>query len=474
MNLDGTDVNLPEGEAHALQALRSADPALDIAQLDLVALREKVDTSDIADVSSLNEHAARTTRFPRWSYAAAAAVVALGVGTGAGYSIAARGSDGKHASTAVLSAINAMCSFKDPNCNDTPGQASTDTLAGASVDLPKGYAASSIRSETSGDCCARAWLTPSDSLSDTPGTAHAYVMSTDKLDRSAAVKGLIEAFNMGPHSIKHSSPSDETRVTEDNSPAELSLSSNDNLLAGWFYDNIDNGPDACAKDLYNSIPKMHANDLKPGECEIKSGTVLSDADAIALAKDIFEKAGLDLDNVTWETNSGKTYFPRGENNPPYPYIQVVADMTVEGQDTGLQWTIEFAPDKSVIHASGVLAQPVRVPDYETVGARTAVLRSQDLTWADSYGPEPISEGNRVNGLSDLVVYVGTQSGPPLDAQGRPVLQARFDRVEITKAEPGLAGFYIDNALVMLPVYKLMGGGRTWTQLSVADKYLQVE
>jgi hypothetical protein len=47
-------------------------------------------------------------------------------------------------------------------------------------------------------------------------------------------------------------------------------------------------------------------------------------------------------------------------------------------------------------------------------------------------------------------------------------------VEITKAEPGLAGFYIDNALVMLPVYKLTGGGRTWTQLSVADKYLQVE
>jgi len=360
------------------------------------------------------------------------------------------------------------------SCNDTPGLGSTGNVASASTDVARGSSASSVASAAYGDCCVRPWLTPAESLSDTPGTAHAYIMSDDNLDRSAAVTALIRAFDLGSYSIKHASASGETTVTENDSPAELTLASADDFLNGWFYDNIDNGPDACAKDLYNSIPKMHANDLKPGECAIKSGTVLSNADAIALAKDIFGKAGLDLDNVTWETNSGKTYFPRGENNPPYPYIQVVADMTVEGQDTGLQWTVEFAPDKSVIHASGVLAEPVRVPDYETVGARTAVLRSQDLTWADSYGPNQISEGNRVNGLSDPVAYVGTQSGPPLDAQGRPVLQARFHRVEITKAEPGLAGFFIDYALVMLPVYKLTGGGRTWTQLSVADKYLQVK
>ena len=48
MNLDGTEVNPPEGEDHVLKALQSVDPAIGMDQPDLVAIRAKVDTSDLA------------------------------------------------------------------------------------------------------------------------------------------------------------------------------------------------------------------------------------------------------------------------------------------------------------------------------------------------------------------------------------------------------------------------------------------
>ena len=460
MNLDGTEVNLPEGEDHALDALQSADPAIGLAQPDLVAIRGKVDTSDLAQASNLSEHIARTKRFSRWSYAAAVAVVALGVGTGTGYSIAAR-----HSGTNQQSVTLATCTADHPDCNDTPG-----TLAGTSP----GYAAG--KSSALGASAiwlggGSAWLTPADSLSDTPSTGHGYIMSSADLDRSTAVAKLIDAFGIGAHRIRHTSAQDGTRVIENDTRTTIELASDDTTLANWYYDNPDNGQYACEEN-YGDRPKQDAS----APCKIKTGEALSDTQALAVAKDIFGTAGLDLNNVTWETHSGKEAFGN------LPYVQVVAHMTIEGQaiegtyGNFVQWTIELAPDKSVVHASGVLAKPVQVPDYETVGAKTAVLRSQDAKWSDTYGPEPIYSSDQVIGaeLGDRGVGYGSAVHQNLDNQGRPLLQIQLDQVEITEAEPTLAGFSLaDSSYVILPAYKLTRGDRSWIQVSIADKYLQV-
>jgi hypothetical protein len=300
-------------------------------------------------------------------------------------------------------------------------------------------------------------------------------MSSEGLDRSAAIKNLIDAFGIGAHRIRHTSAQDGTRVIENDTRANIELASDDISLANWYYDNPDNGQYACEEN-YGERPK----DDSAAPCKIKTGTALSDAEAMAVAKDIFGKAGLDLNNVTWETVSGKQAFGQDEKGLARPYVQVVARMTVEGenlegQDSNLQWTIELAPDKSVVHAAGILAKPVQVPDYETVGAKTAVLRSQDLKWSESYGPQPIYGSDEVIGADIPGVAYGNTVKQNLDNQGRPLLQIQLDQVNITKAEPALGGFYLaDNSYVILPVYKLTGGKRSWIQVAIADKYLQVK
>ena len=487
MNLDGTEVNLPEGEELAMQALQSADPAIGMSGPDLVAIREKVDTSDLVQVSSLSEHAARSTRFPRWSYAAAAAVLLVGIGSGAGYSIAAL-----HSGTHQNLVSSSACKTGHPNCNDTgsthgismictaesvaAGAGCNDTprtLAGSISTTSGALGSTAAKSSSFGAYQGRPWLTPADSLSDTPGTGHAYIMSNKGIDRSAIVQNLIDAFDIGEHSIKHNSAMDDTDIKDSNTPASIGISSPDNSLSAWWYDNIDNGPDACNAELFKLDPRMHGAELKSGACAIKTGKVLSDSAAIDSAKDIFSKAGLDLDNVMWETNSGSPYFGQGANEAPMPYIQVVAHITVEGQDTTLEWNIEFAPDKSVIHASGIFVKPVQVPDYETVGAKTAVLRSQDLKWSEFEGPQlQMPSNGDVYFGGDMRGYGGGKFAT--DADGRPLLQMQLDQAEITSAQPSLGSFVIDGTWTMLPVYKLTDGERTWTQLAVADKYLQVK
>ena len=489
MNLDGTEVNPPEGEDHALKALRSADPAIGMAQPDLVAIRDTVDTSDLAGVSSLSEHTARTSRLPRWSYAAAAAVLLVGVGGGTGYAISAKShtplgttslgaycgeQDANCNDTGLSGQISAMCAEGNPQCNDTPG-----TLEGTYAQGVAGKTADLGASSVASSWIGRSWLTPADSLSDTSGYGHAYILSADDLDRSAAVKRLIDAFDIGPHKIRHRSAKDGTSITENDTRATVELAAQDGSLVYWFYDNPDNGQYACEKE-YGERPVKDSS----APCKIKTGEALSDAEAIAVAKKVFGTVGLDLANVTWETNSGKQHFGVDENQKPLPYVQVVAHMTIdghniEGRDTVLQWSIELAPDKSVVHAFGIFAKTIQVPDYEIVGAKTAVLRSQDLKWSTAFGPEPIynSDQGVVEGVGypGRVVPYGTTVKQNLDDQGRPLLQVDLDQVEITKAEPALGGFYLaDNSYVILPVYKLTGGDRSWIQVAIADKYLQVK
>jgi len=459
MNSDDTQSSQSDPKDEALETLASLDPALGAPKPDLAAIRSRVDTDTISTVLELDYGSVKTRRIPKWTYAAVAAVVAMGVGTGAGYSIAARGHN-----TSSTSA-NA-CKASAPNCNDTGAGRQGDFIssgsAGSELKL-SGTAASSMTLTRFG---ATPWLNPVDSLSDESGLGHAYIFSTEDLDNTKAVANLIDAFAFGPHKIKSDKYS--TDVEETGSSARVTLSTNKaDTLANWYYENPANGNDACVNFPGNKQP----------DCEPKTGVKLSDDVAISVAKEIFGKVGLDLENVIWETHSGKYVWGVDKNNKPYPYVQVIARMTIEGNDTSLAWNIELAPDKSVIHANGYLAQLIQVPDYETVGAKTATLRTHDVKWSTFRSVNSGFDGNLVGAMIDYAPGYGPGYGPnnkiSLDDQGRPELHANVYQAQITGAEPALGGFYLNGTLVMLPVYKLTDGEHTWTQLSVSDKYLNM-
>jgi len=69
-----------------------------------------------------------------------------------------------------------------------------------------------------------------------------------------------------------------------------------------------------------------------------------------------------------------------------------------------------------------------------------------------------------------------QSNVAKNSAGQPILDANIDRVKITKAEPSLISWYLnDGSTILLPAYLLSESdaedSRQWLQLAIADEYL---
>ena len=63
-----------------------------------------------------------------------------------------------------------------------------------------------------------------------------------------------------------------------------------------------------------------------------------------------------------------------------------------------------------------------------------------------------------------------------NSAGQPILDANIDRIKITKAEPSLISWYLnDGSTILLPAYLLSESSanesRQWLQLAIADEYV---
>ena len=470
MNEDTDHSPGEESNFQAFATLQKSDPATNVAPADLQNIRAKV-TTDEGPVSLAKF--ARVRQLPKWSYAATAAVVALGIGTGAGYSVAAHNS--KPTTSQVVSdtgSISAICVAGTGPCMDTPGPGPNQTGSTGQTSA-LGSRLSSSKLDASVDGLSgrsvwngRPWFTPGPDITDTAGQSVGYIFSDAGLDRHALLRKLITAFSID--GAKTTSDNYNLQITSKTPGEGLSIGGADDQLLNFWYDNPASGPNACyvSEPDAPKVPSNGESTTPTPRCSVITGPVVSRGSALDIAKNIFGQAGLDLENVSWETNSGADYFGTDSDNKPQPYIQVVAHMLVDQQDSQLAWTMDIAPDKSIVHASGYLSKPVATATYDIVGAKTAVLRSQDLKWS-TYGPEILNPGQ---GLGDVGQVPDTS--PTRDSQGRPVLPLILDEAVITSSEPGLYGMYLDGyTYALLPAYKLCDAKNCWMQVAVADKYL---
>ncbi|MDP1876799.1 MAG: hypothetical protein Q8M17_04480 [Actinomycetota bacterium] len=174
-----------------------------------------------------------------------------------------------------------------------------------------------------------------------------------------------------------------------------------------------------------------------------------------LAEALLASIGVGADSVEWAVDR---YDDR---------VDVIAWHLVDGERSGLSWTIGVGPGGAIVQATGFAAGLQEVPGYPVVGAATAVRRAALPTW-QVLGPVPVT--GREGGSTPAPA----SSLPPSAGGGeRPSLQVPMAGIVVTEANLGLGRFWQpDGALLMLPAYRITGDdGSVWTLIAVSGDYV---
>ena len=452
-------------------ALTANDPAQHLASPELDVLKASV-LSQAIKVAPISK---RSWLAP----VAVAASVALFVGGGAGYTIAAQ--SGSNVPNVVSSPATEM-----------------GGAAGAE-DSKMAYWG------------GRAFLEADSGISDTSGSALGYTFDASDIDRKAQLQSIADIFSVSGEIT--GSNKDGYFVGDQNyvkAVAQISGASWDlSQLVTWSYSDSSVSPTYCGgnmpmydtKSSGDAPTSVTATDVAtpepmptvvpepmptvvpepvptiepvpaPSECTQPVGVLPTNDSALTLAKDKFAALGFDSTSANWSvTDGGAMWGYTGDLAGSYKLV--TAKVMIDGLDSMQSWTMTIGPDNSILSANGFFANFIPTAEYETVGAKTAIERSQLGLWFNLPPQEVYKDG---------MVYpmeLGVNANPTTVARnsaGQPVVDANIDRVKITKAEPSLITWYLnDGSMILLPAYLLSESeskdSRQWLQLAIADEYV---
>ncbi|MGD9792533.1 MAG: hypothetical protein AB7V43_03535 [Acidimicrobiia bacterium] len=202
--------------------------------------------------------------------------------------------------------------------------------------------------------------------------------------------------------------------------------------------------------------------------------------ALALAKDMATKVGLESADLTWETfgdewSSGAT-----------------AQLVLDGVTTEEPWLqVSFGGDAKVQWASGLLDIPTKAGDYPRVGTSAALekLRTMssgigdkgvmplaaDAVAAEEDAPE---QSTAPGAASDAPMT--TECGPAVDCPpvGDPEapVEEVVQIVKLTGVSAALSSYYgSDEVLYLVPSYRFTADdGSIWPVIALDDKYLAAD
>ena len=439
----------------AWAALTANDPALLAPNLELDALKASVLSEDIK-VSPISK---RSWLAP----VAVAASVALFVGGGAGYTIAAQSSSDSNFVYAPISAPE------------------RESAAGAQD--------AKMSSSSMWGWGGRAYLEADSGISDTSGVQVGYTFDASDIDRKDQLGKIANVFSVTGKITGGKSDGyfvgDQNYV---NAVAQISGANWDlSQLVTWNYSDSAVNPVYCGGDMPMYDTKSSAGTSStteevptsvsepvpaPIECETPSGTLPSDESALALAKEKFSALNFDSEAAAWTVVDNGNQWGYGAEIAN-AYKLVTAKVLVDGLTTNQSWTMTVGPDSAILNANGFFAKFIPTSEYNIVGAKTAIERSQNALWANLAAQEVYQEG---------MIYpmeMGISSNPSAVVQnqaGQPVLDATIDRITISKAETSLISWYLnDGSTILLPAYLLSetqdGDSRQWLQLAIADEYI---
>ena len=438
-------------------ALTANDPAQHLASPELDALKASV-LSQAIKVAPISK---RSWLAP----VAVAASVALFVGGGAGYTIAAQsGSNVPNVVSAPATEMGGAAGAEDSKMAYWGG---------------------------------RTFLEADSGISDTSGSAIGYTFDASDIDRKAQLQSIADIFSVSGEIT--GSNKDGYFVGDQNyvkAVAQISGASWDlSQLITWNYSDSSVSPTYCGgnipmydtKSSGDAPASVTATDVAtpepmptvvpepmpaPSDCTKPSGVLPSDESALALAKEKFGALEFNSESAVWSVvDVGGMWGYTSELAGAYKLV--TAKVLINGIDTNQSWSMTIGPDSSILNASGFFAKFVPTAEYKIVGAKTAIERSQNGLWAN-LSPQEI--------YKDGLVYpmeLGTSANSSAVAKnsaGQPILDANIDRIKITKAEPSLISWYLnDGSNILLPAYLLSESSanesRQWLQLAIADEYV---
>jgi hypothetical protein len=433
----------------AWAALTANDPALHLASPELDALKASV-LSQAIKVSPISK---RSWLAP----VAVAASVALFVGGGAGYTIAAQsGADVPYIGSAPAIGMGGGAGAEDSKMGYWGG---------------------------------RVFLEADSGVSDTSGSAIGYTFDASDIDRKAQLQKIADVFLVNGEIT--GSNKDGFFVGDQNyvkAVAQISGASWDlSQLITWNYSDSSVSPSYCGGNLpmYDTKSSgaapasVTATDMSTPEpmpatsdCSPPGGVLPTDESAMALAKEKFGSFNFNAESAVWSVvDSGGMWGYTSELAGAYKLV--TAKVLINGVDTNQSWTMTVGPDSTILSANGFFAKFVPTAEYKVVGAKTAIERSQNGLW-ETLPPQEVYKDGMVYPMEK-----GATSNPSEVAKnsaGQPILDANIDRVRITKSEPSLISWYLnDGSTILLPAYLLSESdsedSRQWLQLAIADEYV---
>ena len=462
------------GHDRGWELLRANDPANSAVTPDLAAIRASV-LGESTKVVSISK---RSWLAP----VAVAASVALFVGGGAGYTIAAQ------------SAADSSSSISAPSI-EMGGAASEDAKMSAMWG-------------------GRPYLEAGSGVSDTSGVQVGYTFDASDIDRKAQLELIADVFSVDGKTT--GSKADGYFIGDQNyvnAVAQISGSSWDlSQLITWNYNDSSVNPTYCGENLpmYDTRSGASAGDAPmtttatdiatpepmptvvpepaptvvpepmptvvpepmPTECELPQGTLPSDESALSLAKEKFNALGFDSQAAVWSvTDSGGMWGYSTEMASAYKLV--TAKVFIDGIYSSQSWTMTVGPNDSILSANGFFAKFVPTTDYQIVGAKTAIERTQNALWANLPAQEIFRDGY----VYPMELGVTNNSSEVARNQaGQPIIDAGVERIEIAKAEKSLISWYLsDGSTILLPAYLLSESdsedSRQWLQLAIADEYV---
>ena len=208
-------------------------------------------------------------------------------------------------------------------------------------------------------------------------------------------------------------------------------------------------------------------------CDIPPGVIPTDESAVAFAKAKFAALGFDASTANWTVSDNGQMWGY-DTKTASAYKLVTAKVVVDGLETNQSWTMTIGPDELVLSANGFFAEFVPTAEYEIVGAKTAIERSQDGRWMN-LPPQEVYKDGMVYPM-EMGIDQATPPQVKRNSDGQPILDSGLDRITITSAEKSLITWYLnDGTNILLPAYLLSessaNDSKQWLQIAIADKYV---
>ena len=458
----------------AWELLQENDPANSAAAPNLDAIRASV----LAESGKVVTISKRSWLAP----VAVAASVALFVGGGAGYTLAAKSASESSNSIAALA----------------------PEIGG----VPSGGAPGSQDAKMSSIWGGRAYLEADSGISDTSGVQIGYTFDASDVDRKTQLQQIADIFSVSGKIT--GSKKDGYFVGDQNyvkAVAQISGASWDlSQLITWNYSDSSVNPTyrganlpmadsksssvggSATANVATPAPALTGGSVAtsepmptaepepvpaPSECAVPSGTMPTDDSAVALAKEKFGALSFDIESANWSVvDNGGQWGCNAEMAGAYKLV--TAKVSIDGIYSNQSWSMTIGPDNTILNATGFFTKFVPTAEYNIVGAKTAIERTQNGLWGNLPPQEVYKEGFVYP--MDYLALSGNPSAVARNQAGQPILDANVDRITISKAETSLISWYLnDGSTILLPAYLLSENdskdSRQWLQLAIADEYV---